>query len=80
MVTFIGALIVSITFIVREGIGENLQDSVDSLESAQGIFTLQRENAVMSTRITEIYRTASATYPNVLSPPPGGLLSDCSLL
>jgi hypothetical protein len=69
----LGQLIVFTTFIVREGVRENLKDFVDSLDSAQGIFMLQRENSAVSTHLTEIYRAVSATYTNVLSPPPGGI-------
>jgi hypothetical protein len=73
LIAFVGAMLVFTTFIVREGFREDLRDFVDSLEAAQGIFVLQRENGVISGRLAEVYRWVSATYANVLSPPPGGV-------
>ena len=45
--TLLGSLIIFVTFIVKEGIGENLKDLVSSIETAQNVFAI-REAIVYS--------------------------------
>jgi hypothetical protein len=73
LLIFLGALIVFITFIIREGLREHLKDLVDSIDSAQGVFVVEQENQQLSQALAELYRLDSATYTNVLthSPNPG---------
>jgi hypothetical protein len=51
---FIGAVVVFATFIVKEGVRDNLKDVVSSFENAQTTFTLRDQNVRMTTMMTEI--------------------------
>jgi hypothetical protein len=55
--TLLGSLIIFATFIVKEGISENLKDLVSSIETAENTFTLRQETA---------YRLSNGKY----LPPP----------
>jgi hypothetical protein len=72
-ITLFGALVVFARFIVKEGLREELKDLVDSVNSAQRVFVLQRESGLMSQRLAEIFRLVTAININLLSPPPGGV-------
>jgi hypothetical protein len=73
LIVFFGALIVFATFIVREGLREELKSFVDSIDSAESLFLLQRENALMAGRMAEILRIVTATNANIQNPPRGGI-------
>ena len=50
----VGALVVFATFIVKEGIRDNLKDVVSAFENAQTTFALRDQNVRMTTMLTEI--------------------------
>jgi hypothetical protein len=56
-ISFIGALIVFGTFIIKEGIRENLKSLVDTIDSAENTFLADRDNNV----IQETLRSQSRT-------------------
>ena len=58
------------TFVIREGFREYLKDLVDSISTAQSMFTVERENQLMSQRLAEIYRGSSETFMYLRDPPP----------
>ena len=43
LVTFIGALIVFVTFIVKDGLREQLKDLVSSIDSAESVFAIRND-------------------------------------
>jgi hypothetical protein len=47
ILTFVGALVVFLTFVIKEGLREHLKDLVEALGSAQNIFRIRNENAEM---------------------------------
>lgn len=47
-VLFSGALIVFATFILKEAIGEHLKALIDSVDAAEGIFVVEKENMQLS--------------------------------
>jgi hypothetical protein len=47
--TLLGALIVFITFVVKDGLRERLKDLVSSIESAQNVFAIRNDTAITST-------------------------------
>jgi hypothetical protein len=53
-VSFIGALIVFSTFVVKDAIRENLKNLVDSLASAENNFAIREDSALLSTEIAQI--------------------------
>jgi hypothetical protein len=48
VLTFVGALVVFATFIVREEVRENLKDLIASIDSAQSVFSTRRDVAVIA--------------------------------
>lgn len=73
LIVFIGALIVFATFIVREALREELKNFVDSIDSAEGVFVVQHENALMAGRLAEVLRFVTAANANILKPPRPGV-------
>jgi hypothetical protein len=59
LLTLLGSLIIFATFIVKEGVGENLKDLTSSIESAKNIFVLREDIASVSA----IARARDASYP-----------------
>jgi hypothetical protein len=70
LLIFVGALIVFVTFLVKEGLRERLKDLVDSIDTAQSVFVAERENQQMSQRLAEIYRISVVSYDNMHNPAP----------
>lgn len=54
LLTFVGALVVFITFIVKEGLQEHLKSVNDSLTFGNNIFTLKQDNARTRTEINTL--------------------------
>ncbi len=52
--TFVGAGVVFLTFVAKEGVRDNLKDVVSSFENAQAYFALRDQNVQMTTMMTEI--------------------------
>ena len=71
---FVGALVVFVTFVVREGLRENLKDLVDSIDTAQGVFVVEQENQQMSERLAAIFNINEAMYSNINKLRTGGAL------
>src|SRR5437899_2825534 len=73
LLIFVGALIVFVTYLVKEGLRERLKDLVDSVDKAQSAFVAERENQQLSQRLAEIYRVGVISYDNMHTPapPPG---------
>jgi len=73
LLIFVGALIVFVTYLVKEGLRERLKDLVDSVDKAQSAFVAERENQQLSQRLAEIYRVGIISYDNMHTPapPPG---------
>jgi hypothetical protein len=45
LVTFIGALIVFVTFVIKDGLREQLKDLVSSIDSAESVFAIRNDTA-----------------------------------
>jgi hypothetical protein len=43
--TLLGSLIIFVTFVVKEGISDNLKDLVSSIQTAENMFSLRQETA-----------------------------------
>ncbi len=56
LVTFVGAVIVFLTFVARDGIREQLKDFVASLDTAENMFVLREGNQFTESRIAELTR------------------------
>jgi len=62
VLTLLGSIITFITFIVKEGIGENLKDQVSSIETAQNLYAI-RDDIAMSTNRAAISQSSAPTLP-----------------
>ena len=51
LLSFFGALIVFSTFVVKEGMREYLKNVIDSLDLAQGIFAVRKDNSVTHSQL-----------------------------
>jgi hypothetical protein len=52
LVTFAGATIVFLTFVVKEGWREHIKTLVESLDNAQGLYTLRADSIATSIQLT----------------------------
>jgi len=68
LLIFVGALIVFVTFLVKESLRERLKDLVDSIDTAQSVFVAEQENQQMSQGLAEIYRISVVSYDNMHNP------------
>ncbi len=69
----VGALVVFATFIVKEGIRDNLKDVVSAFENAQTTFALRDQNVRMTTMLTEIRTRVVALNDKSLPKVPVGV-------
>lgn len=70
LLIFVGALIVFVTYVVKEGLRDRLRDLVTSTDAAQSVFLGERENQRISQRLAEVFRVSVLTYDNMHSPAP----------
>ena len=58
----IGALLIFLSFIVREGLREELKDFVEDVNQAQSLFVMEEESLRLSQRLDNVFRINEATY------------------
>jgi uncharacterized membrane protein (DUF485 family) len=63
--TIIGALIVFVTFVVKEAIGDNLREYVQSLHEAQSVFVLRQDHSVLERQLRGLRQEVQALHPPV---------------
>jgi hypothetical protein len=63
--TIIGALIVFVTFVVKEAIGDNLREYVQSLHEAQSVFVLRQDHSVLEREVRGLRQEVQALHPAV---------------
>jgi hypothetical protein len=68
LITIVGAIVIFVTFLIKEWYGDNLKDLKQSIDSGQAIFVLQNENRTVQQRLSWLWITTSNTYTNVLTP------------
>ena len=71
--TFVGAGVVFLTFVAKEGVRDNLKDVVSAFENAQTTFTLRDQNVRMTTMLTEIRTRVVALNDKSLPKMPVGV-------
>lgn len=54
LLTFVGALIVFFTFVIKEGLREHLKDLVDSIDSAQTFYTVRSDSQNLSAKLSDL--------------------------
>jgi hypothetical protein len=69
--TFIGAIIVFVTFVAKEVLSDNLKDLVGALENAQTLFELRGDNSTIRNQILDVKVRISDMYDKVMTPAPG---------
>lgn len=73
LLTLLGALIVFLTFVVKDAIREQVKDTVDALQAADYQFVSTSENALNLSFATEILRTANAIFHRLTAAPSDSL-------
>lgn len=63
--TIVGALIVFVTFVVKEAIGDNLREYVQSLHEAQSVFVLRQDHSVLEREVRGLRQEVQALRPAV---------------
>jgi hypothetical protein len=66
--TFVGALLVFMTFIVKDGFGEYLKALIESIDSAEGIFAVEKENANLTRKADNLYRSEQMNNDILIHP------------
>jgi hypothetical protein len=71
LLTSIGAVVVVLTFVAREGIQESLKNSEDSIEFARNAYSMRADTQALSDKVGGVYIVLSDLTEELTSHPPG---------
>jgi hypothetical protein len=67
LLTFFGALIVFVTFVVKEGVRERLKELVDSIDAAQSSFIIRGEVGEANAQLRDLANEVNKIYNEAIS-------------
>jgi hypothetical protein len=69
LLSVLGALIIFLTFLAREGFRDELKELVDSIDAAQSVFLIRSDNRDIAEQVAHLQESLGAKQPQyVLTP------------